>query len=177
MPYQPGTPKLAAVAVAALVAVALTAEIAILAAALDDLSQAMTAGRDMWAFLPNVLADLLVVPLMAVALGYLGAFLFLGAALLPFRQHSSKAYMCAGAVAGLAHSCCGLAITFVMALPGDASGWGETLNRLFWAGGFFLISSPRDIVVAATVVGSVLAGAVAGRLYARMIRVADGVTA
>ena len=177
MPLPSPKLKLAALALAALVATTLTTQIALLATiAYDDLI-GPGAGPDYFGaisftdFLGGVFGFLIVLPFFAALFGFPAAFVFLGASLGFLGPNGGRAkFVLAGALTGLVHSSSGFALRMSDYDAADANGWDAPLDWILWLGGFAL-TSLRPAIAIPTFPASVAAGAIAGLVYARLIGV------
>jgi len=141
--------RIAALTVAAIVATAVTTFIVICAGVSIDLGTGANASTG-W--------------------GSLFSTLIFGDAIIG-RGQRTRSYVLAGVAAGLLHSLVGVGLKLAVGQDGLATGTSDVLDSIIIWGGFILTNLPGWNVVAVTIVASMLAGALAGLVYARLIGV------
>jgi len=153
---------------AALVATGVTGDIILVVGAIGDIPP-----NPFWHFL-GAFIGLFVFPLFAALFGFVGAFLFLGAGFLFVRpKWGRRGYACAGALSGLIHTFCGFALRMLDYDLVVARGWGTAYNWAIVGGGFALTSQPVREIAIATFPASLIAGALAGLAYAKVVGIRD----
>jgi hypothetical protein len=158
--------RIAALTVAAIVATAVTTFLVICAGLVADLASGANANSG-WG---NLFGTMLFGVGWAVVLGFIGAFVAMAVGVTIFgRGQRTRSYVLAGVAAGLLHSLVGVALKLAVGQEGYAAGTNDVLGSIILWGGFILTNLPGWNVVAVTIPASMLAGALAGLVYARLI--------
>ena len=160
--------RIAALTVAAIVATAVTTFLVICVGLVADLASGANASTG-WG---NLFGTMLFGVGWAVVLGFIGAYVAMAVGVALFgRGQRTRSYVVAGVAAGLLHSLVGVALKLATGQVGVGTGADDVLSSIIMWGGFILTNLPGWNVVAATIVASMLAGALAGLVYARLIGV------
>ena len=123
----------------------------------------------------DTLRIVIFAPVLGIALGFLGALLFLaiGFHIASRRSLTVRGYILAGAAVGLTHSAVGLSLRelglLLEQLPWDQRLAIEPLFGWIVVIGGFALTNSRPLCAGLTFFAAPLAGAVAGFLYARML--------
>jgi hypothetical protein len=123
----------------------------------------------------DALRELIFAPVLGIALGFLGALLFLaiGFYIASRRRLTVRGYILAGAAVGVIHSAVGLSLRelglLLELLPWDQRLAMEPLVGWIAVIGGFGLTHGRPLYAGLTFLAAPLAGAVAGFLYARML--------
>jgi len=144
-----------------------TAIVSVIAPALTGILTFVAATVRLGNELPGPLFQVLFVPVYAIALGFIGAFLFLAPAmwLASAKWPTKIGFAMAGALAGALHSVVGIAYWNATPMAVHLTDFGVWFG---WVLGFMLLGSAIPWYVVAS--AAVLAGAVAGLVFARIYR-------
>jgi len=127
--------------------------------------------RQLSAWPLDALRGLIFAPVLGIALGFLGALLFLAIGFYIARRLrlTVRGYILTGAAVGLIHSAVGLSLRELELFPWDQRVVIEPLvGWIVFIGGFALTDG-RPLYAGLTFFAAPLAGAVSGFLYARML--------
>jgi hypothetical protein len=128
-------------------------------------------GHEIGAWPLKALGDIALSPLLGVAFGFVGAFIFLAIGFEIARHYrvGQNGYRIAGAIVGLVHSAIGLSFRATDLLPWNLKLAVEPVMGWVGLAGGFLLTNARPVYAALTFLAAPIAGALAGHIYGKLV--------